>query len=55
MKTKDDETEKISCDVCRKMIPKATALHAEGQGYVLHFCDIECLDHWKTHQPKKKE
>jgi hypothetical protein len=52
---KDDKVEKIACDVCRKMIPKATALHAEGKDYVLYFCDIECLDYWKANQPKKKE
>jgi hypothetical protein len=49
------EEEKIACEVCRKLIPKAAALHAEGQDYVLHFCNIDCLDHWKNNQKKKKE
>ncbi|OGD30349.1 MAG: hypothetical protein A2Y56_09045 [Candidatus Aminicenantes bacterium RBG_13_63_10] len=44
---KNEEQEKISCHVCQKMIPKAAALHAEGQDYVLHFCDTSCLDHWR--------
>jgi len=51
---KEDE-EKIACEVCQKMIPKAAALHAEGQDYVLHFCNIDCLDHWKNEQKKEKE
>jgi YHS domain-containing protein len=47
--------EKISCHVCKKIIPKAAALHAEGEGYVLHFCNIECLNYWKEKQKKKKD
>jgi len=43
----NDKQEKISCSACSKMIPKAAALHAEGQDYVLHFCDTSCLDHWQ--------
>ncbi|HEX9902023.1 MAG TPA: DUF3330 domain-containing protein [Acidobacteriota bacterium] len=48
----EKETEKITCHVCQKMIPKAAALHAEGKEYVLHFCDISCLDYWKKEQKK---
>jgi len=47
---KEKEERKIACDVCRKLIPKAAALHAEGKEYVFHFCNIECLDYWKNHQ-----
>lgn len=46
--------EKIACHICKKEIPKAAAVHAEGQEYVLHFCDVECLDYWKKEQKKKK-
>lgn len=49
-----DEEEKIACSVCKKLIPKASALHAEGEEYVLHFCNIDCLDHWKKHGQKEK-
>lgn len=52
-KEKDDE--KIACHVCQKMIPKAAAIHAEGKEYVLHFCNIDCLDYWKAQEKKKKE
>lgn len=49
-----EEIEKIACYVCKKIIPKAAALHAEGKEYVLHFCNIDCLDYWKKKEDKKK-
>lgn len=50
-----DENKKISCHVCKKIIPKATAVHSEGEEYVLHFCDIGCLDYWKKEKKEKKK
>lgn len=52
---KEKKTGKIACHVCQKMIPKAAALHAEGQDYVLYFCDISCLDYWKNSEKQGKE
>lgn len=49
------ENEKISCHVCKKIIPRAAALHSEGEEYVLHFCDIECLDYWKKKDKEKSD
>ncbi len=49
------DEEKIACHICKKEIPKAAAVHSEGQEYVLHFCDISCLDHWKKEEEKKKK
>ena len=49
------EEEKIACHVCKKEIPKAAAVHAEGQDYVLHFCNVECMDYWKKEEAKKQE
>ena len=49
-----EHEEKIACNVCKKMIPRATAIHAEGEEYVLHFCNIDCLDYWKKEQEKKE-
>jgi hypothetical protein len=51
----EKQKEKIACHVCQKLIPKAAALHAEGKEYVLHFCDISCLDHWQKEQEKEAE
>jgi len=46
--------EKIACHVCKKIIPKAAALHAEGKEYVLYFCHIDYLNYWKKEKKKKK-
>jgi len=51
---KKNNEEKIACHVCQKLIPKAAALHTEGQEYVFHFCNVECLDHWKKKPGKEK-
>lgn len=51
--TKEKDDEKIACHVCKTMIPKAAAIHAEGEEYVLHFCNIDCLDYWKKQEKKK--
>ena len=40
------EEEKIACHVCKKMIPKAAAVHSEG--------NTECLDYWKKETKEKK-
>jgi hypothetical protein len=49
-----DKDEKISCHVCKTMIPKAAALHAEGEEYVMHFCNLDCMDYWKKEEKEKK-
>lgn len=51
----NEEKEKIACHVCKKMIPKAAAVHSEGMEYVLHFCNTECLDYWKKEKKEKKQ
>jgi len=53
--TMSENEEKIACPVCKKMIPKGAAVHAEGEEYVLHFCSLECLDYWKKEEKDKKE
>jgi hypothetical protein len=52
---KMNEEQKIACHICKKDIPKAAALHAEGEEYVLHFCNIECMDYWKKEKKDKKK
>jgi len=51
----EKEEKKIACHVCKKLIPKAAALHAEGEEYVLHFCNIDCLDYWNNHPREDAE
>ena len=50
----NEDKEKIACHVCKMMIPKAAAVHSEGKEYVLHFCNIKCLDYWKKEKKEKK-
>jgi len=50
-----EDHEKIACHICKKEIPKSAALTAEGQDYVLHFCDISCLDYWKKEKEGEDE
>jgi hypothetical protein len=52
--TMSENEEKIACHVCKKMIPKATAVHAEGEEYVLHFCNVDCMDYWKKEKKDEK-
>jgi len=51
---KKEKEKKLPCHICKKLIPKAAALHAEGQEYVLHFCSLECLDYWNNQKKKEK-
>lgn len=50
-----ENEEKIACHVCKTMIPKAAAMHAEGEEYVLHFCNLDCMDHWKKEESEDKK
>jgi len=47
--------EKIACHVCKATIPKSAAVHAEGEEYVLHFCNLDCLDYWKKEKKEKEK
>jgi YHS domain-containing protein len=47
------EEKKIACEVCKKIIPKAAAIHPEGKEYVLYFCSTECMNYWE--EEKKEE
>lgn len=49
-----EDKEKIACHVCKKVVPKSAALHAEGQDYVYHFCETECLTIWKDKEKKEE-
>ncbi len=48
----NEHEDKIACHVCQQMIPKAAAIHAEGEEYVLHFCNLDCMEYWKRGQGK---
>jgi len=50
-----ENEEKIACHVCKTMIPKAAAINAEGEEYVLHFCNLDCMDYWKKDKKEEKK
>ena len=39
---------KVSCEVCRREIPKSEARSAEGKDYVLYFCGLDCYEAWRA-------
>jgi hypothetical protein len=41
------EAPNVSCEICRKEVPREQARHAEVDDYVLYFCGIECYNEWK--------
>lgn len=42
-----EEPEQLACEVCLGQIPTDTAVSAEGDDYVLHFCGIACYRQWR--------
>ena len=44
----------VPCENCQKEIPKALALSAKDQDYVLYFCGADCYEDWSADQIKEK-
>jgi hypothetical protein len=40
-------SEKVSCEVCKKEVPRSAAVNFEVKDYVAHFCGLECYAQWK--------
>lgn len=36
----------VPCEVCLKEIPRAEAVNAEAEDYVMHFCGLDCYRAW---------
>jgi len=49
------EPDLLSCEVCLTQIPADTALNAECDEYVLHFCGIECYRQWRQQSESSEE
>ncbi len=45
----------ISCDVCRKEIPRSAAQTYEGEEYVMHFCGLDCYNQWKPTEEEEEK
>jgi ribosomal protein L44E len=37
---------KVSCEECRKHIPRSVATSTEGGEYIKYFCGLECYEVW---------
>lgn len=37
----------LTCAVCLKEVPPDSAVLADAQDYVRHFCGLDCLDLWR--------
>ena len=48
-----EETEKVSCELCLKEIPRSEAKNVEVNDYLLHFCGLDCYDKWKEEGKKR--
>ena len=44
---KSTETEKVSCEICLKEIPRSEAKIEEASDYVLYFCGLNCYEKWR--------
>jgi hypothetical protein len=40
-------SEQVSCEVCKKEVPRSAAVNFEVNDYVAHFCGLECYAKWK--------
>ena len=49
-----DDLDKISCETCKKEIPRDVAVTAEGAEYVYHYCCPDCMDHYAEEHPELK-
>jgi len=50
---KQNEQEKVACEVCLKEIPLSEAKSDEASDYVRHFCGLECYARWKEQEKKE--
>lgn len=45
--SEDDICVPLTCDLCKKEIPRSAALTFEGADYTAHFCGLGCMEAWK--------
>ena len=38
---------KVSCEYCKKNIPRSEAFQPEGEEYVAYFCGLHCYEAWR--------
>ena len=42
--------ERVSCEVCRKDVPKSESVVPEASDYLMHFCGLDCYEKWKQRE-----
>lgn len=45
------EPERVSCEVCLKLVPRSEAASAEATDYVAYFCGLDCYEKWRSERP----
>ena len=46
-------TEKVSCEICLKEIPRSEAKCVEAQDYFMNFCGLDCYEKWTKQKEQK--
>lgn len=41
------DTDRVSCDVCLREVPRSEAIIPEAADYVAYFCGLSCFERWK--------
>ena len=49
------EVEQVTCEMCLKEIPKASATSPEATDYFVYFCGLDCYEKWKYQSGKKTD
>jgi len=50
---KPTSPDRVSCSVCMKEVPRSEAVVPEAVDTVLHFCGLDCFDHWQRHDRRQ--
>lgn len=48
------DSKKVSCEVCKKEIPKSAAQTSEGLDMATYFCCPDCMEHWEKLNKENK-
>jgi hypothetical protein len=51
-KANPTQPETVACEICLKEVPVSGATSDEVEGYVAHFCGLECYSQWKKQEKR---
>jgi YHS domain-containing protein len=53
---KDDLLQgQVSCQVCRREVPRSLAQSREGSDYLYYFCGAECVEEWQQQEKSAEQ